>query len=116
MVLHYWATNMLITMAPTAPDQVCIFLAPKTISSPFSHYAFLTVAQLWTAIGVIHYAFPAVVSLYFLIALAATVCTLQTRRLRVQDQPVRRDVMLGLIFGIALTYVRPVPYPQGSPD
>ncbi|KAL5314080.1 hypothetical protein ACEPPN_018504 [Leptodophora sp. 'Broadleaf-Isolate-01'] len=68
-------------MAPTAPD------------------------QLWTAIEAIHYGYPALVSLYFLVALTVTVCTLQTRRLRVQDQPVRRDVMLGLILAIVLTYL-----------
>ncbi|KAK0104792.1 hypothetical protein ONS95_005061 [Cadophora gregata] len=72
---------MITAMAPTAPD------------------------QLWTAVRAIHYGFPALVSLYFLVTLAATVCTLQTRQLRVQDQPVRRDVMLGLIFAVALTYL-----------
>ncbi|KAH7403640.1 hypothetical protein BKA64DRAFT_574026, partial [Cadophora sp. MPI-SDFR-AT-0126] len=60
---------------------------------------------LWPTIRAIHYGYPALVSSYFLVALTVTVCTLQTRRLRVQDQPVRRDVMLGLIFGVALTYL-----------
>lgn len=90
-------------MAPKAPDQVCRLLI---IPNYPLNTAFLTFVQLWAAIQAIHYGYPALVSLYFLIALAITVCTLQTRKLRVQDQPVRRDVMLGLIFAVALTYVR----------
>ncbi|XMA10963.1 hypothetical protein WAI453_003754 [Rhynchosporium graminicola] len=61
--------------------------------------------ELWTVIEAVHYGIPAFTSLYFLISLSITVCTLQTRRLRAQDQHVRRDVMLGLIFGVALTYL-----------
>jgi hypothetical protein len=68
----------------------------------------LTILQLLTAIKAIHYAFPAVVFLYFIAALTITVCTLQTNRLRIKDEHVRRDVILGLIFGATLTYVRPL--------
>lgn len=68
--------------------------------------------QLWTALKVIRYAYPALVFLYFVLALTITVCTLQTKRLRVKDQYVRRDVILGLIFGITITYVRSC-YPEG---
>lgn len=61
--------------------------------------------QLWTAIEAIHYAYPGLVLCYFLLALMITVCTLQTQRLRVQGQHVRRDVILGVIFGVTLSYV-----------
>ncbi len=97
---------MATKMAPKAPDQVCRLLI---IPDHLFKMAFLTCVQVWAAIQAIHYGYPALVSLYFLIALAITVCTLQTRKLRVQDQPVRRDVMLGLIFAIALSYVRRLP-------
>jgi hypothetical protein len=63
--------------------------------------------QLWTAIQVLHYSYPALVFFYFITALTVTVCTLQTQRLRIQDERVRRDVILRLIFGAAVTYVRP---------
>ncbi|KAE9376692.1 hypothetical protein N431DRAFT_330918 [Stipitochalara longipes BDJ] len=62
-------------------------------------------AQLWTALKAIHYAYPAVIFSYFIAALTITVCTLQTQRLRIKDQHVRRDVILGLIFGATVTYL-----------
>jgi hypothetical protein len=62
--------------------------------------------QLWTAIKVLHYSYPALVFFYFITALTITVCTLQTQRLRIKDEHVRRDVILGLIFGVTVTYVR----------
>jgi len=68
--------------------------------------------QLRTALKVIHYGYPALIFLYFVLALTITVCTLQTKRLRVKDQYVRRDVILGLIFGVTITYVRSC-YPEG---
>ncbi|OWP02114.1 ABC transporter [Marssonina coronariae] len=61
--------------------------------------------QLGAIIRAIHYGYPASVIVYFLVALSVTVCTLQTRKLRAKDQHVRRDVMLGLIFAVALNYV-----------
>ncbi|CAG8981855.1 hypothetical protein HYALB_00009530 [Hymenoscyphus albidus] len=57
------------------------------------------------AIKSIHYAYSAVVFLYFLLALTITVCTLQTQRLRIRDEQVRRNVLLGLIFVVAGTYL-----------
>lgn len=71
-------------------------------------WVILTMLQLWTTITAIRYAFPAVVFLYFIAALAITVCTLQTQRLRIKDEHVRRDVILGLIFGVTATYVCPL--------
>ena len=68
--------------------------------------------QLRTALKVIHYGYPALIFLYFVLALTITVCTLQTKRLRVKDQYVRRDVILGLIFSVTITYVRSC-YPEG---
>lgn len=64
-------------------------------------------AQLWTALKAIRYAYPALAFFYFILALTITVCTLQTQRLRIKDEHVRRDVILGLIFGVTATYVRP---------
>ncbi|PBP16225.1 ABC transporter [Diplocarpon rosae] len=61
--------------------------------------------QLWTVTKTIHYGYPALVTVYFLVALSVTVCTLQTRNLRAKDQHARRDVMLGLISAVALNYV-----------
>ncbi len=65
----------------------------------------LTQTQLWIAIEAIHYAYPGIVLFYFIFALMITVCTLQTQRLRVQDQHVRRDVIIGMILGVTLSYV-----------
>ncbi|KAH8662882.1 hypothetical protein BGZ60DRAFT_76345 [Tricladium varicosporioides] len=66
---------------------------------------FLESASVWAALKVIHYAYPAVVFFYFILALTITICTLQTQRLRIRDQHVRRDVMLALIFGVTGSYV-----------
>ncbi|KAF8865575.1 hypothetical protein BDZ45DRAFT_786840 [Acephala macrosclerotiorum] len=60
---------------------------------------------LLAAIKAIHYAYPGLVLGYFVLALTITVCTLQTKRLRVQDQHVRRDVILGMIFSVTLSYL-----------
>ncbi|KUJ08051.1 uncharacterized protein LY89DRAFT_765501 [Mollisia scopiformis] len=65
----------------------------------------LTSRQLVAAIKAIHYAYPGLLLCYFVLALMVTVCTLQTQRLRVQDQHVRRDVILGLMFGVTLSYL-----------
>ncbi|EPE24943.1 P-loop containing nucleoside triphosphate hydrolase [Glarea lozoyensis ATCC 20868] len=64
-----------------------------------------TPTSVWIAIATLHYAYPALTFFYFLFALTITVCMLQTQSLRVQDAQVRRDVMLGLIFAVAGTYL-----------
>ncbi|KAI9050802.1 hypothetical protein LZ554_004921 [Drepanopeziza brunnea f. sp. 'monogermtubi'] len=61
--------------------------------------------RLQTVITAIHYACPALVTFYFLVALSATVCTLQTRKLRARDQRVRRDVLLALVSAVTLSYL-----------
>jgi hypothetical protein len=66
----------------------------------------LTSYELRVAVKVLHYAFPALVFFYFGIAHAVTICTLQTQSLRVQDQKVRRGVIIALILAVAGTYVR----------
>jgi hypothetical protein len=71
-----------------------------------SHLRGLTPFKGQDAIKIIHYAFPAVCFLYFVLALTITVCTLQTQSLRVKDQKVRRDVMIGLLLVVTATYVR----------
>ena len=102
---------LLTTMAPVAPEQVMnqLFGGGRNLASPGNSQfgARLTTLQLWTAIKAIRYAYPALVFLYFITALTLTVCTLQTQRLRIKDEHVRRDVILGLIFGVTVTYVRP---------
>jgi ABC-type transport system involved in Fe-S cluster assembly fused permease/ATPase subunit len=60
--------------------------------------------QFWDAIKTVHYTYPALVILYFVVALAATVCTVQTKKLRIQDQNVRRGIIHGLIFGAGASY------------
>ncbi|PBP22523.1 hypothetical protein BUE80_DR006542, partial [Diplocarpon rosae] len=60
---------------------------------------------LWTVTRAIHYGYPALVTVYFLVALSVAVCTLQTRNFRAKDQHARRDVMLGLILAVALNYL-----------
>jgi hypothetical protein len=50
-----------------------------------------------------------VIFTYFIIALTVTVCTLQTQRLRIQDEHVRRDGMLALVFGVTGSYVSRLP-------
>lgn len=62
-------------------------------------------SQLRFAVKAIHYAFPATCFLYFGINLVVTVCTLQTQRLRIQDQHVRRNVILALIIAVTGTYI-----------
>jgi hypothetical protein len=66
----------------------------------------LTLFQGHSAIKIVHYAFPALCFFYFVLALTITVCTLQTTALRVKDQHVRRNVMIGLLLVVTLTYVR----------
>jgi hypothetical protein len=111
MVSPHNPSHMLISMAPVAPEQVSsqMLRGDEEIPSQGSipPQSRLTMLQLWTALKALHYAYPALVSLYFIAALAITVCTLQTQRLRIKDEHVRRDVILGLIFGATITYVRP---------
>lgn len=91
-------------MAPTAPPGVSNSFS--YCGKTFCHACpVLIELQLWTAIELIHYASPGVFFIYFVLALMVTVCTLQTKRLRVQDQQVRRDIILGFIFGVSLSYV-----------
>ncbi|KAG9233515.1 hypothetical protein BJ875DRAFT_505324 [Amylocarpus encephaloides] len=63
-------------------------------------------AFVWTAIQTIHYAYIASVFLYFFLASTVTVCMLQTLSQRIDDEKVRRDLILWLIFAISSTYVR----------
>ncbi|KAF4633947.1 hypothetical protein G7Y89_g4170 [Cudoniella acicularis] len=83
---------------PSAAEGVTLFWNTN------STMAFLDSASVWAAIKGIHYAYPAAVFFYFILALTITVCTLQTQALRIQDQHVRRDVMLALIFAVTGTY------------
>lgn len=87
-------------MAPQTPGQV---------SSPviaFLDQPSLTSRQLLEIVKVLHYAYPSVVFLYFIIALIATVCLLQTKSLRVKDEHVRRDLIMVLIAVLTSGYVR----------
>ncbi|TAQ86264.1 hypothetical protein B7494_g5424 [Chlorociboria aeruginascens] len=61
--------------------------------------------ELWLSLQILHYAVPAVIFGYFILALSITICTLQTKSLRIQDQHVRRNVVLSLILSLAATYV-----------
>lgn len=111
MVATQKSLSMLTAMAPIAPEQVSIqFLTGEVASSRLvaTTGPRLTILQLWIAIKAIRYAYPAFVFLYFVLALTITVCTLQTQRLRIKDEHVRRNVILGLIFGVTLGYVSPL--------
>ncbi|TVY92310.1 Heavy metal tolerance protein [Lachnellula willkommii] len=61
--------------------------------------------EVLVAVKAIHYAYPAFVFSYFIIALSVTVCTLQTQALRIRDAAVRRDVILALIFAVTGNYL-----------
>ncbi|TVY17749.1 Heavy metal tolerance protein [Lachnellula arida] len=61
--------------------------------------------EVLVAVKAIHYAYPAFVFFYFIIALSITVCTLQTQALRIRDAAVRRDVILALIFAVTGNYL-----------
>jgi hypothetical protein len=119
MVQH--KLNMELTMAATTPSSVSISVLLRHFLPTGSFVVIdwaarprriiycpvlLTRFQVCTAIVALHYAYPALTFFYFLFALTITVCMLQTQSLRVQDAEVRRDVMLGLIFAVAGTYVR----------
>lgn len=56
-------------------------------------------------ITALHYGFPAASFLYLTLSLVITVCTLQSQSLRVRDQKVRRDLILGLILAVSAAYV-----------
>lgn len=92
-------------MAPTAPPLVNASSPTMGPLAAWHAVQELTEIQLCAAIKAIHYAYPGLVLCYFVLALMVTVCTLQTQRLRVKDQHVRRDVILGLMSGVALSYV-----------
>jgi hypothetical protein len=94
-------------MAPTPSEHVG-FLTLGSTTYPLDVCPLgplLMEQQIWDGIKTLRYAYPAFALFYFIIAHIVTVCTLQTRKLRVRDQHVRRDVILGLISGIAATYV-----------
>ena len=57
------------------------------------------------SLTIIHYGFPIICFVYYGLALAITVCTLQTQSLRIKDQHVRRDVMIFLILVVSGSYV-----------
>ncbi|TVY23227.1 Heavy metal tolerance protein [Lachnellula hyalina] len=61
--------------------------------------------EVLVAVKAIHYAYPAFVIFYFIVALTITVCTLQTQALRIRDSAVRRDVILALIFAVTGSYL-----------
>lgn len=61
--------------------------------------------QLVPIIKVIHYAYPPVLLVYFLLATTISVCTLQTLSLKVKDQHVRRCVLLGTTVAVMMSYV-----------
>ncbi|TVY34653.1 Heavy metal tolerance protein [Lachnellula subtilissima] len=61
--------------------------------------------EVLVAVRAIHYAYPAFVIFYFIVALTITVCTLQTQALRIRDSAVRRDIMLTLIFAVTGSYL-----------
>lgn len=65
----------------------------------------LIVDKLWKAIEAMHYAYPSLMLLYFVVASLASICLSTTPRLRVKDQNVRRDIILWLILLATLGYV-----------
>ncbi|KAF7854161.1 hypothetical protein EAF04_010458 [Stromatinia cepivora] len=60
--------------------------------------------NLWLALKILRYAYPTLVFSYFFIALGITVCYMQAEKSRVQDQYVRRGLILCLIAGLTGTY------------
>lgn len=109
------ASNSMDTMIdPTVPLQVCPQLSQYMLVlwrvALFSE-SLLTILQDWQiALKALHYSFPALVFFYFVFAITITVCTLQTRSLRVKDQHVRRDVIFALIIVLIGNYVSVDPY------
>ncbi|KAL3427836.1 ABC transporter [Phlyctema vagabunda] len=63
---------------------------------------------LASTIKTLHYVVPALTFFTFVITLTLTVCTLQTQSLRVRDQRVRRDIILGTLFVVVSTYLAEV--------
>jgi ABC-type multidrug transport system fused ATPase/permease subunit len=56
-------------------------------------------------IAALHYAYPLITLLYFAGASLVSICTLQTLKLKVKDQHIRRDVILWLKLGVTCEYL-----------
>ncbi|KAF5867462.1 putative abc transporter protein [Botrytis fragariae] len=60
--------------------------------------------NLWFALKILRYTYPTLVFFYFFIALGITVCYMQAEKSQVQDQYVRRGLILCFIGSLTGTY------------
>jgi hypothetical protein len=88
-------------MLQTFPLKVYIFFT--SVSSIVRYW--LTAHQIIPAVKALSYAYSPTILLYFVVATAVSICTLQTLKLKVKDQHVRRNVLLALTILVVATFV-----------
>ncbi|TGO91301.1 hypothetical protein BPOR_0032g00210 [Botrytis porri] len=93
-------------MYKVANGTFSVLTSMQTHPSSVMETMFTPVASpnLWLALKILRYTYPTLVFFYFFIALGITVCYMQAEKSQVQDQHVRRGLILCCIGSLTGTY------------